>query len=365
MAPTTEPRRSSRLAKKAETNARTQVQKPTRRSPRNLPQKKKISWIDLEQVEAQLAKRNNPQRHRVVTSIERTQQQRPQIIKDVSYSEDSEDATEIDSEDEFSMEDDSPESEDEFNENANGSHDHTIYINSYDLQNIPGRKYSAQSYDSRLEDGNEQYEQDDFLVDDAESVVMEHSEDDDHSECDSDEDDDDLEIKMEREPFRVGYRPIGRPHRACSIFSDTDWRRRYSTPISPKTVRVTRQLSDVSYSRRRSSSLFVSDLVGDASIRQRFVPELPTSEKEVEDEDEVPFISQASEEIVEEIIDAIALFSRRVYRDRPHLRLRLAAAVLEDREIRDALEYAIRTGLGRKISLIDGSKRLSIGPKVR
>ena len=80
---------------------------------------------------------------------------------------------------------------------------------------------------------------------------------------------------------------------------------------------------------------------------------------------EGPLIAQASAEVVEEIVDALALFSRRVNRNREPVRLRLAAAVLEDVEIREALEGAILTGLGRKVSLADGSKRWVIGPKGR
>ncbi|KAF2443415.1 hypothetical protein P171DRAFT_495133 [Karstenula rhodostoma CBS 690.94] len=360
MAPTPEPRRSARLAEKAQakidpkTHARTPIQKPTRKSPRNLAQKKKKTpSVDLEQIEEQLAARNKkPQPPRVVTSTKKPHRKTPQVIEEPSSEEDSDEATEADSEDEFSMEDDSAESEDEFHENANMSHDHLEFLNSHDLQHSPGRSYSAQSYDSRLEPGNELYEQDDFVVDDEESVVMEYSEDS-SGESEDDTDEDDLEINMERDPFRVGYRPVGRSHRASSIFSGVERRRRSSTAISPKTVPVPRRSSGGSYARRRSSSLFVSDRVGDTSISRQFAPWPQTAGDGVEDDVEAPLIEQASEEVVEEIIDAIALFSRRVYRNRPPVRLRLAAAVLEDKETRDALESAIRTGLGRKFSLAD------------
>lgn len=76
-----------------------------------------------------------------------------------------------------------------------------------------------------------------------------------------------------------------------------------------------------------------------------------------------PLLAEASVEIVEEIMDALAVFSRRCNRDRAPVRLRLAAAVLEDEEVREALENAVRLGLGRKLSLEDGSKRWTIGPK--
>jgi hypothetical protein len=315
--------------------------------------------VDHEQIEEQLAgRKGKPQRARIQTNIEDPQEQTPEE----SLSEDSDDAAETDSEDEFSMEeDDSSESEDEFHEQAPLSHDHVEYVHSHNLQNTPGHRHSIESHDSRLEPGNEQYEQDDFVVDDDESIVMEDSED---SETSADDSDDafDLTINMDRDPVRVGYQAIGRAHRASSIFSDADRRRRSSTAISSKKP-ASRQLSQASYSRRRSSSLFVSDPNGDPSITQQLMPWLQAAEDEVELE--APLIAQASAEVVEEIIDALALFSRRVNRDRPHVRLRLAAAVLEDEEIRDALEDAIRTGLGRKLSLPDGSKRWSLGPKGR
>lgn len=64
-------------------------------------------------------------------------------------------------------------------------------------------------------------------------------------------------------------------------------------------------------------------------------------------------------------MDAVTMFSRRVNRGRESVRLRLAAAVLEDEEIRGLLEDAVRVGLGRKVSLGDGSKRWSIGGRGR
>ncbi|KAJ4348737.1 RNA polymerase III subunit C82 [Didymosphaeria variabile] len=370
MAPVIETRRSARLAVKPETHidpkthARTPIQKK-RTSPRNATTKKKSKplSIDLEQIEELLAaSKKKPQRPRVATNIKKDQRATPPVIEDAT-TEDSDDYMETDSEgsdseDEFSMEDDSAESEDEYHEKANMSHDHIVYLNSHDLRNDPGHRYSTSSYDSRLEPGNEQYERDDFLVDDDESVEMEDS---DVSDEESDADVDDLVINMERDPVRVSYRTTNGRVSVSSLFSDADNSHRSNSAVSPKTVRVVHRASQDSYSHRRSDSLFVTDLVGDPSITHQLAPWLQTSEKEVE----TPFIARASEDVVEEIVDSLALFSRRVNRDRPPIRLRLAAAVLEDLEIRYLLEDAIHMGLGRKRSLADGSKRLSIGPKGR
>jgi hypothetical protein len=52
-----------------------------------------------------------------------------------------------------------------------------------------------------------------------------------------------------------------------------------------------------------------------------------------------------------------------VNRHRKPIRLRLAPGVLEDQEVREALESAMKLGLGRKFSLGDGSKRWTTGPK--
>ncbi|KAL1602601.1 RNA polymerase III subunit C82 [Paraconiothyrium brasiliense] len=377
MAPVNETRRSARLATKTETHinpkthARTPIQKK-RNSPRNLTQKKKSKSlsVDLEQIEEQIVARKKQlvggrkllQRPHVIPNIKKNQRPPPKIkegfTSEVSDDDMETDSEGSDSEDEFSMEDDSAESEDEYHEHANLSHDHIEYVNSHDLQNTPGHRYSMESYDSRLEPGNEQYEKDDFLIDDDESVVMEESE---ASDEEADSDVDDLVINMERDPVPVGYQTTGGRVRMNSLFSDTDKSRRSSSAKSSSTSRADRRSSQNSYSRRRSSSLFVSDLVGDPSIPHQLAPWLQTGKDAVE----APLIAQASEEVVEEIVDALALFSRRVNRDRPSVRLRLAAAVLEDEEIRYLLEDAIRTGLGRKLSLADGSKRWSFGPKGR
>ena len=80
--------------------------------------------------------------------------------------------------------------------------------------------------------------------------------------------------------------------------------------------------------------------------------------------EEEPLHAEANSDVVEEIVDATALFSRRCHRGRKPIRLRLAPEVFEDREVKGALEGAMRLGLGRKFSLEDGSQRWTIGPKI-
>ena len=80
--------------------------------------------------------------------------------------------------------------------------------------------------------------------------------------------------------------------------------------------------------------------------------------------EEEPLHAEANSYVVEEIVDATALFSRRCNRGRKPIRLRLAPEVFEDREVKGALEGAMRLGLGRKFSLEDGSQRWTIGPKI-
>lgn len=398
------PRRSARIAARPEvkidpqTHERMAVEKPTRKSPRagQLSNLQVIIPRGPRCGEALIPK-DPPQRRKPVPSPSSPSSHGSEDFKDPGDPEDSSesetdsDSSDDDSEDGMEMEDSETESEDEYNEQSVGSHDYIECMHAHDLRNDPGRKYSTLSYDSRLEEGNEVYEEDDFVVnDDYESESSET-----HA---GDVDDDfDLEINMERHP--VLERERARVRRRMSSTSEGgDRGRRASTPLSGKTGRVRklrrrrrssasgsagtpRKTSSLSYSSRRSSSLFVSDLVGDPTIRQHFIPEYPASDEEVGTEanshtvqgvevetgveDELELFKKVSEDVLEEIIDAVALFGRRAHRNRPHVRFRLAAAVLEDEQIREALESAIAAGLGRKLSMADGTKRVSIGPKGR
>ncbi|KAJ4289548.1 RNA polymerase III subunit C82 [Kalmusia sp. IMI 367209] len=303
MAVSTGLRRSARLQQKFT------VDDPSSHSRTPIRRRPKKPSIDLERIEEELAVQvTKKNANGKVKSREQTRRVSHFVE---AYAEDSD-------EDE---DDETDTTEDEYGELAPLSHDHFEYLASHNL--VPRPRKSLQSYDSRLEPGNEDYERNDFVIED---------EDDEGSVRTVDSDEDDLEIDME------SYRGIG-SHRS-SLASDRG--------------------------RRSSSGLFVRDSEGSADVYQL----APWADLgfEADSEDygaEQPLIADASAEVVEEIIDAIALFSRRVNRNRAPIRLRLAAAVLDDEEIRDALEDTIRTGLGRKLSLADGSKRWSIGPRDR
>ncbi|KAF2865655.1 hypothetical protein BDV95DRAFT_586257 [Massariosphaeria phaeospora] len=130
---------------------------------------------------------------------------------------------------------------------------------------------------------------------------------------------------------------------------------------------IVRHISTLDSTHRSSNSskLFFSDpddnihpmLVSPSSSFAFFSPPLPelTAETNVKEAD--------MEDVPEEIMDAIALFSRRCNRDKEPLRLRLAAEVLEDDEVADALKEALRLGLGQMVELADGSQRWTIGPR--
>ncbi|KAF1979183.1 hypothetical protein BU23DRAFT_549211 [Bimuria novae-zelandiae CBS 107.79] len=356
-------RRSARVAAKQKAvvppkaQPSTPIRKPrtTRNNPSPSPSK---SLVDLDAIEtrvsAQEVKKPRPQRPRIRTSIVDIPRPKPRLLE--------ESTPENSSADEFDMEDNSSESSDEFNEEVELIHDHFEYIAAHDLQRTQRdhrNRYSTQSYDSRLEPGNETYEFDDFVAADDESVteVTEGS-----------DDDLDLAIDMERDPVRASYISIGTPVRTSSLFSSLESQsqgRRHSSvsnshsrsPASQACKSIA-SLTSSQRRRRSSSALFVTELTGDPSIPQRLTswtdlgfPSSPSSQFSPAPSLEAPLIAQASANVVEEIVDALALFSRRVNRDRPPVRLRLAAAVLEDAEIREALQDAISRGLGRNMSL--------------
>lgn len=375
-------RRSKRLAAKPKTTVepkspfRSPIQKKrtaSRRSSRKTAPKpkakvSKASAAKATAVPAQPVERvgrSRPQLPRIrtsVTTLKLPKRPTPLLIEDTPSSDDeesgdpsdeqtnesSEESSEESSADEFSMEDSTEEdSDDEINEQSNLSYDQ---IELHHSHKVSGSQYSSQSYDSRFELGNRGYEADDFVIDDDESIVEES----DMSDQDSDLD---LEINMDRDPVRTSYRNVGRPVRVGSLFSNSD--RRTSTSNQSSRSRSTR------YPSSGSSRLFFSDLSGTSKVSP-YLPSWANLGFQTGDEaSEAPLIAQASAEVVEEIVDALALFSRRINYHRSPIRLRLAAAVLDDKEIREALEDAIRTGLGRKLSFPDGSKQWTIGPRRR
>jgi hypothetical protein len=67
----------------------------------------------------------------------------------------------------------------------------------------------------------------------------------------------------------------------------------------------------------------------------------------------MPISGAAPEDIVEEIMDASTLFSRRCKRNRVLLRLRLSEEMLEDKEVLDALELAGKMGMAEGVEMRD------------
>ncbi|KAF2688912.1 hypothetical protein K458DRAFT_401018 [Lentithecium fluviatile CBS 122367] len=187
------------------------------------------------------------------------------------------------------------------------------------------------SYDSRCEPGNEDYEMDEFVIGDEEGVGVWSEREDEDVEVDEEEDEyeDDLEV-------------------GDGNATDAHDTRRQEPEIRIKSRRSSNE-----------SKLFFSD--PDDKSNPLALPSLSDLGFEVEAKNEL-LVAEANADIVEEIVGALTLFPRRCNRGRKPVRLRLAAGVLEDREVREALESALRLGLGRKISLRDGSKWWKIGP---
>lgn len=74
-------------------------------------------------------------------------------------------------------------------------------------------------------------------------------------------------------------------------------------------------------------------------------------------------VEEASEELVEEIGDAVTLFGRRCNRGRKPVCFWMTAEVLADGEVSEVLERAKRVGLGRCVDMGDGTVRWTVGPR--
>lgn len=72
---------------------------------------------------------------------------------------------------------------------------------------------------------------------------------------------------------------------------------------------------------------------------------------------------EGADDVVEEIMDAMALFSRRCNRTLRPRKFVLAAEILDDEAVRDVLGDAVRLGLGRLLSSSDGTEVWVIGPR--
>ncbi|KAF2786568.1 hypothetical protein K505DRAFT_343689 [Melanomma pulvis-pyrius CBS 109.77] len=161
------------------------------------------------------------------------------------------------------------------------------------------------SYDSRFEPGNEEYELDEFIVGDGDE---------------SDTESIGSEITIYRES---GSGPGLKPR--TSIITIT------SNRSSRKSMR---------------SSISISQTQGTGNKK---IAEL--------------FKSDNADEIVDEIMDALALFSRRCNRNREPLMLELLAATRENAAVRDALQDAVRCRLGKALPTADGTEIWVIGPE--
>ncbi|PSN68183.1 hypothetical protein BS50DRAFT_573141 [Corynespora cassiicola Philippines] len=210
------------------------------------------------------------------------------------------------------------------------SHDNTEWNAADDLSS--SRHYS---YDSRCEPGNDDYEEDDFVVEDG------HEDEEEYGSMKSEDDISEITIVPQD-------------------ISMIDAMRRESGTITTATSESSRRST---MTRSSTSKLFFSD--PDDFLQP--VPFSPVSNESLIGSPRLgallPLVEEATEEIVEDIMDAISKFSRRCNGNLMPVRMRLSAPVLEDEMIREALDHARRLGLGKRVSLGDGSICCTIGPK--
>ncbi|KAH7073624.1 hypothetical protein BKA63DRAFT_566814 [Paraphoma chrysanthemicola] len=164
-----------------------------------------------------------------------------------------------------------------------------------------------ESYDSRLESGNEEYELDDFVVDD--------DEDDGIPDVSS-------EITVTSETFIEERRLF-----LASLVESSQW----DVEVRVRKVSLTSSSS--------VSGLFVSDLKDQPECVNAFHLSESILQPDMGD------ISPS--DVAEEITDAICRFFRRCNRNSAPLHLVLASEMLEDREVVDSLQSAIKQELGR------------------
>jgi hypothetical protein len=210
--------------------------------------------------------------------------------------------------------------EDEYGESANLSADNFEWHSADDIDSS-----RHNSYDIRCDSVNEDHEMDDFIVGDDEEIEEMSSSDDDS--------DDEVSNSIRR----------------ISVLSE----------LSAIVVEETRRSS----SESSASKLFFSDPEDQVMEDVSWMDFAVANDGLFDVEDAGPLLTEPSADLVEEILDALAVFSRRCNRNRKPVKLRLGSAVMKDGEVREALDNAARLGLGRKVSLADGSKRWVIGPK--
>jgi hypothetical protein len=181
-----------------------------------------------------------------------------------------------------------------------------------------------ESYDSRLEEGNE-YLYDDFIVGD-------------------DYDDDVSTVGSEI--------TIGNDVDEVSTATDSDGTmtpERKRRLVSKMSVRRSSKTSIAS----SSSGLFVTD---DKELGSMAIAPPPEAVYKAVGIDVEPA------DVVEEITDALCRFSRRCNQLCPPLRLELTSNLLEDEEAADAMQRGIKQGLGKCIRIEDGRVLYTVGP---
>ena len=271
-----------------------------RSSPRLARSKTIRETADLDVLENKIAHYAKPPRPRKRT---------PRFIADSAS--DSDHDTDMDG-------DDADDEHDEFGELSDLTGDNVQYNASDQLDR-------RESYDSRLDSGNEDYELDDFVVGDESSDAI--------SEMGS-------EITVTQE--------IVDEQRRClsEVSGDVDMDR-----VTASSRKASATSSD--------SGLFVSDPHDPPSALPPYLAPLPP-----------PFLQPLSgdvesADVAEEIMDALCRFSRRCNRDCAPLRLVLTSEVFEDEEVGDVVKCAIKQGMGKCEEVGDGSGavRVEVGPK--
>ncbi|KAF2652799.1 hypothetical protein K491DRAFT_695232 [Lophiostoma macrostomum CBS 122681] len=175
------------------------------------------------------------------------------------------------------------------------------------------------SYDSRYDPGNENYELDEFVVADESSYGSEAVTD-----------------SEEEHTFEVGIDLRNR-----RLVRDASPRKRFSTPST-------------------SSKLFCSETEDGQSSKRR--PSLVIAPTESPKSPAAIFISDDPEEIVEQIMDALALYSRRCNRKHAPTTLILSPSTLQDSDVRAGLDDATKQGLGHMLAASEEGEVWLIGP---
>lgn len=211
----------------------------------------------------------------------------------------------IEDEVESDDEDTEEECDEENEESENSESGELVELSGDNIESRAADDLRRNSYDSRFEPGNEEYELDEFIVGD----------------------DDESDIESIGSEITI-HRNLGR-----------------SPSLQPRTSVIT-ITSRRSSRRSMRSSISILQTQG---MRNKKIAELPKSDN--------------ADEIVDEIMDALALFSRRCNRNREPLMLVLAAATCENAAVREALQDAVRCRLGKALPTADETEVWVIGPE--